>query len=412
MRDGIKILHLLAQKPGFTGSGIYLRSIVSIADQHNYRQAVICGVEKGEEICFDIEKQPDIYPVYFSSDELAFNVAGMSDVMPYPSTRYQDMDENMQKLWKSAFRKRIKAAINKFKPDLILSHHLWMLSALAKEIAPEIPMIIISHGTALRQKQFCSHIAQAITENLQKADIVLALNKKQRSEIIKQFNIPSDKIVVNGNGYNEKVFYQEKRKKNEIAELIYAGKISYAKGLYELFSALNILYKNGRKFKLTICGSGSGNEEKELKSFAENCGFSIKFTGNVSQNVLADFFRKSDCFLLPSFYEGLPLVVIEALASGLKVIVNDLPGLKEWLGDEICETDMIDFVKLPRLKYVDQPIEKDVPQYINLLAETIDNFLMSKQFLKSACVTEHTWQTVFLRIHKMISAVINESQQK
>ena len=63
--------------------------------------------------CEDIK----LFPVRFETEKLPFPVVGMSDVMPYQSTRYQDMTDEMLKQWKSAFQKQIDKAINEFQPD-------------------------------------------------------------------------------------------------------------------------------------------------------------------------------------------------------------------------------------------------------------------------------------------------------
>jgi len=120
-----KILHILAQKPGKTGSGIFLQALLKEASKKNYEQSVIMGISQKDQIesfgfCEDIK----LFPVRFETEKLPFPVVGMSDVMPYQSTRYQDMTDEMLKQWKSAFQKQIDKAINEFQPDLIISHHM------------------------------------------------------------------------------------------------------------------------------------------------------------------------------------------------------------------------------------------------------------------------------------------------
>ena len=87
---------------------------------------------------------------------------------------------------------------------------------------------------------------------------------------------------------------------------------------------------------------------------------------------MAKFLRTCDIFILPSFFEGLPLVVIEALASGTKVICTDLPGLDDFLGDELKQLDAIRYIKMPRLKNVDTPFEEDIPEFEKQLSKKID----------------------------------------
>lgn len=398
----MKILHLLAQRPGFTGSGVYLQSIVRLADAEGYQQAVLCGIPAGEMISFEAEHQPELYPVFFETPELPFPVVGMSNVMPYKSTRYDQMTRSQLSQWHSAFKKQLSKAVAEFQPDIILSHHLWLLSALARQIAPDIPLYLINHGTALRQAKFCPSLATECIPFLQKAELVYALNKTQKDKLIDEFQLDPEKIIITGNGYNEAVFYPEKRQPNKVKKLVYAGKISYAKGLRELLAALELIYNSGDRFQLNICGSGAGSELHKLKALAEKCSFPLEFTGNISQQELADVFRSSDIFILPSYYEGLPLVLIEALACGLQVIVNDLPGVKEWLGKDICKSEMIDFVTLPDLDTTYIPMMYDIPDYIERLSTSIKKRLNSRKKPVSleAEIVEYSWSAVFERIRQ------------
>ncbi len=61
--------------------------------------------------------------------------------------------------------------------------------------------------------------------------------------------------------------------------------------------------------------------------------------------------------VLPSFYEGLQLAILEGRASGCRIVATDLPGTKEILGNS--DTDIITLVRAPRLRFIDQPYRED-----------------------------------------------------
>ena len=52
---------------------------------------------------------------------LPFPIPGMSDRMPYPSTKYREMGQEMHRCWKEAFRRVVDQAVHEFQPDIILS---------------------------------------------------------------------------------------------------------------------------------------------------------------------------------------------------------------------------------------------------------------------------------------------------
>ncbi|MDP8220736.1 MAG: glycosyltransferase family 4 protein [Candidatus Stygibacter frigidus] len=396
----MRILHLLAQRPGFTGSGVYLQSIVRLADADGHQQAVLCGIPAREAVSFEVKNQPELSPVFFESAKLRFPVVGMSNVMPYKSTRYDQLKGKKLKRWMKVFTAQITKAVIEFQPDIILSHHTWLLSAIARQIAPGLPFCMINHGTALRQVKFCPEITAYILPHLCKSDLVYALNQIQKDNLVKEFQIDPEKIKITGNGYNENIFYPGLHKQGKIRKLVYAGKIAYAKGLWELLMSLIALSDSGTEFELTMCGSGSGEELDDIMFLVEKCPFPVKITGNISQNELADIFRASDIFILPSYYEGLPLVLIEALACGLQVIVNDLPGIRKWLGKAVCSSKMIDFVSLPRLDDVYSPLSEDILSYCQRLTKTIGKRLVTKspQVDLSKEIKKFSWLEVFNRM--------------
>lgn len=368
-----RILHLIAQKPGYTGSGIYLQEIIKEATKKLYPQALVAGISQDDEIGeFQFPSTLVVYPVYFDTRELSFPVVGMSDTMPYPSTKYKELTPSMYLLWRQAFVKAIKNALDNFKPDLIISHHLWLLSALVKDLAPEIPVICISHATDLRQLELVPQFAEEVIAGCSQIERVMALNDFQAENIANIYNIPWESITIGGVGFNPTIFYPPiHRAENKVKKIIYAGKLSRAKGVISLFRACELLHSEESNFELFLFGSGDGKEEKKLAAMMEKVSFKFTASGTVSQSELGNVFRQGDVFVLPSFYEGLPLVVIEALASGLRVVVSDLPGLRSWLGDEINHSGLVSYVPLPGMVRADKPIIGELPIFESRLKDRL-----------------------------------------
>ncbi len=404
-----RILHLIAQKPDYTGSGIYLQGIIKEAAKKSYPQALVAGISRNDEMDeFQFPSTMTVYPVYFDTEELPFPVVGMSDTMPYPSTKYKELTPSMYLLWRQAFVEAIKNALDNFKPDLIISHHLWLLSALVKELAPEIPVICISHATDLRQLELAPQFTDEVITGCSRIERVMALNDFQAEKIASIYKIPKESITVGGVGFNPAVFYPPThRKKNKVKKIIYAGKLSRAKGVISLFRACELLYSEEPNFELLLFGSGDGEEAKKLAAMAKNISFKLTAPGIVSQSELGNVFRQGEVFVLPSFYEGLPLVVIEALASGLRVVVSDLPGLRPWLGDEINHSGLISYVPLPGMVKVDQPITEELPIFESQLKNSLLTQINGSPADQSAispkikqAIAKLSWFGVFEKIEK------------
>lgn len=349
-----KILHVIAQYPGKTGSGIFLQSLVKEGAKQNYVQGVVYATSNKIEEAKFYDDSIKLYPVEFNTEKMNFNIVGMSDIMPYESTKYSELTKDMFNIWYESFFEAIKKAIEEFKPDIIISQHLYVLTSIINKIREKTKLIVLSQGTELRQLKLVPKYNDLVINGCKDVDIVASLNNYQKEEIVKTYNFKPEKVKVMGVGYNSDVFYYNNEKKSR--KVVYAGKISSSKGVKSLINAFkNIKDEN---IELLIIGSGA-NEEETIKNLAIG-DRRIKFLGALPQEELADILRKSELFILPSFYEGLPLVIMEALACNVKVIVSDIKGIKPWIGEKINSSGAIFYLPLPRLIDVDIPHEDDV----------------------------------------------------
>ena len=124
-------------------------------------------------------------------------------------------------------------------------------------------------------------------------------------------------------------------------------------------------------FLFLVGGAGDEKEYKEILELVEKSPFDITFAGKITQQELAGKINQSDIFILPSFYEGLPLVIIEALACGAYVICTDLPGIKNWIDRNLPDNGVI-FVEPPERVNEDEPVEEELPIFERELAEAIE----------------------------------------
>ena len=130
-------------------------------------------------------------------------------------------------------------------------------------------------------------------------------------------------------------------------------------------------------------------EYAEICRLAEVCPCPVTFLGRLSHQELALEMNKSDAFILPSFYEGLPLVLIEAMACGLKTICTDLPGIKPWLDQAIPVSGTI-FVTPPRMHNEDEPWPEDLPGFEKALADAIQG-LQNRPLPNPDLVRQVSW---------------------
>ncbi|ACV23521.1 Glycogen synthase [Slackia heliotrinireducens] len=352
----MNILHVSAQRPDSTGSGIYLRETVGALESQGHRQAVVAGVGLGDASPFS----DDILfePVRFESDALPFPVVGMSDVMPYASTRYRDLTPQMASQFKDAFTKAFDHVFAQFKPDIVICHHLYLVCSVLADWFERHPedrarcsFRGACHNTDLRQYESHGLEREAINRAVRSLDVIFALHGEQAKEIALMHGIDPAKVRVSGIGYNDALFVEDPSRRDDSGcRMVYVGKLWKQKGLMELFGAMDLLEsRDTRDLCLELIGGYSNETERdEIMARAESCQVPSVFAGQMNQELVRNEYQRSDVFVLPSFSEGLPLVSVEALACGCKVVMTDLPGLREWFDMYIPDAPLW-LVELPEL---------------------------------------------------------------
>ena len=233
--------------------------------------------------------------------------------------------------------------------------------------------------------------------------MIIALSQAQKNDISKLYNIPPERIFIAGAGYNDRVFYPEEKPSPNPVQIIYAGKLSNAKGVPWLLRALQSM--ESVPWHLHLIGSGTGNEMAHCLKLAGELGEKVTVYGALPQPELARIMRNCHILVLPSFFEGLPLVILEGLASGCRIVATKLPGVDELLGGS--HADFIGLVNPPRLRFTDQPYREDEPEFVKNLQKSIHYQIKASHNSKSVDLStiqetldSYTWKGVFKKVKK------------
>jgi glycosyltransferase involved in cell wall biosynthesis len=111
--------------------------------------------------------------------------------------------------------------------------------------------------------------------------------------------------------------------------LLYIGRLAKEKGLYEVMNALALSQARGVALHLTI--AGSGEEEAGLRSLAATLGVAeaVTFAGAVFGERKRRLLESADAFVLPSYAEGMPYALLEAMSAGLPPIVTAVGAIPD-----------------------------------------------------------------------------------
>lgn len=175
-----------------------------------------------------------------------------------------------------------------------------------------------------------------------KADAILCMTGAGKTDLRRYLRVPEDKIHVIAESYNErcKVIHDESalkitREKFALPErfLLFVGGITPLKNIPTLLRAFRLLKNKGYKHKLVIIGFRRWKHEKDMAVISQlGLDQDVIELGFVDDEDLPHIYNLADCFVLPSFYEGFGIPILEAQACGCPIVISNPAPMKEVAG--------------------------------------------------------------------------------
>lgn len=247
--------------------------------------------------------------------------------------------------------------------DLIHAHFLFSDGGAAYKLylKYKIPYIVAIRNTDINVFfKYFLHLRPFAMEILKCASQIIFLSPKYRDNTFKNY-IPKKykeaflkktKVISNGvnqfwlNNSNEKKFYFEKEKIN----FLYVGDFSKNKNIQFSIKSLQRMRKTKKNIEFVVVGGG-GDFDLRIKKLVDKHSNWIKFIERTtSLEKLAEIYKKSDIFLMPSKLETFGLVYIEAMSQGLPVIYTEGQGIDGYfingeIGFSVKLDNVNDFIK-------------------------------------------------------------------
>ncbi|MBS1799367.1 MAG: glycosyltransferase family 4 protein [Acidobacteria bacterium] len=121
----------------------------------------------------------------------------------------------------------------------------------------------------------------------------------------------------------------------EAFEVLCVGRLVSTKGQRILIEAAEQLVRQGRSFQLRFVGDGPDRSELEHLVSGKGLAAQIRFEGPINQDRILAFYRQADIFALASFAEGIPVVLMEAMAMEIPCIATAINGIPELIRDGV-----------------------------------------------------------------------------
>ena len=197
-------------------------------------------------------------------------------------------------------------------------------------------VIVFFHGWDYKTQMIIekNSILQAIFAKIySKADVTLVLSNEFKGFLQ---NMGFKNVIVTKTTFDGSLYKDRSIVKNKIPQLVFLGRLQREKGIFELLEAINILKNEGHKFVVNFIGwFPNENIEKEFMQFIskKNIDDKCRLLGYLEGEEKVKRLSRCDILVHPSWSEGCPTAVIEALAAGLFIIATDLPAIKEIITD-------------------------------------------------------------------------------
>ena len=191
---------------------------------------------------------------------------------------------------------------------------------------------VVMHCHASRFKDFYSEQSENgekhIVDTLNKADVLIALSESWKEWFV-SVGIEASKIVVLHNiTANPQVRPECKVQDNKV-HLLFMGELGRRKGVFDIIRGL-AKHRDELEGKLEFRIGGNTNEDKLMQEIEEG-GLKniVKFEGWVAGEKKIDLLNWADLFILPSFNEGLPISILEAMSYKMPIISTPVGGIPE-----------------------------------------------------------------------------------
>jgi len=204
-----------------------------------------------------------------------------------------------------------------------------------------IPYVVKVHGTDLNVKAEQGLIRPQIRQALRGAQGVVAVSQALADKAVAMGVDPS-RVHVLYNGVEPNLFTRgslsDARSKLSLPQderiLLYVGNLKDTKGCLDLLEAFPRVLSTHPDANLVFVGSGPAREALLQRAAALGCQERVRLVGAVEHYALGDWFRAADLLCLPSHNEGVPNVVLEAMACGTPVVATRVGGIPEVLPEQ------------------------------------------------------------------------------
>lgn len=260
-----------------------------------------------------------------------------------------------------------------WQPDAVLINPSLFMNAMRRDftflrVAKFLgkPVVVLIHGFDLGVAENIDH--NWVKRNLNKASLVMVLANLFRKTLENWGVVTPIELITTKVEDRMLDGFDIKCRDGVVSNILFLSRMIKEKGVYETIKTYMILKGKYPKLQLTMVGGGP--ELENLKTYVEkNRVKDVVFTGPLSGDERLKAYRESNFFFfLSSYGEGMPTVVLEAMAFGMPVMTRKVGGLADFFEDEKMGriTESLEpevFAKMVEPYIIDEEMTKRVSKY-------------------------------------------------
>jgi glycosyltransferase involved in cell wall biosynthesis len=246
------------------------------------------------------------------------------------------------------FMKSVRAyfekAVEEFRPDLVFAPWAypdgWAAIRLARPFG--LPVVVKVHGSDILTLDRYPERRAPTIECVRAADAIVAVSNDLRNELLRLGCRPECAHVVY-NGVDLCTFHPGNRTEarqrlgmSKGPSILYVGNLVAVKQVHVLIDAMAELARDGSAIQCHLVGDGPLRGQLSRQAEYLGLGERVIFHGSRPHAELATWYRAADVVVLPSRSEGVPNVVLEAMACDIPVVASRVGGIPEIANDESC----------------------------------------------------------------------------
>ncbi|HZZ83561.1 MAG TPA: glycosyltransferase family 1 protein [Anaeromyxobacteraceae bacterium] len=170
---------------------------------------------------------------------------------------------------------------------------------------------------------------------LARASAIFTVSEAAKGDLVRAAGVPAERIHVTPNGVDERFFDARAPQGPRAPYLLAVGTLEPRKNLPALLDAFRLLRRQGRDLQLVLVGRQGWAQSLPLGDLAPH----VRLVGALPDGDLPDLYAGAACLVLPSFYEGFGLPLVEAMAAGTPAVASDIPALREVGGEAALYAD-------------------------------------------------------------------------